>query len=119
MKKQRGFSLAALLLGGFIVLIITVFVVKILPDLVEFYKIKKSVASTVKQSYGLQVEQIRNVYSKYAEVEHIRVIDPQDLDIYKQGETVVISFAYEKRIKLTGNVSLLIDFSGRRSARDR
>jgi hypothetical protein len=31
---------------------------------------------------------------------------------------VVVAFAYEKRIPLAGNVSLLIDFSGSSSGRD-
>jgi hypothetical protein len=39
------------------------------------------------------------------------VIGPKDLDITKEGNEVVISFAYPKRIPMFGNVNVVIDFA--------
>ncbi|MBV5337727.1 MAG: DUF4845 domain-containing protein, partial [Deltaproteobacteria bacterium] len=61
---------------------------------------------------GKTVAEIRTSFSKYAEVDHIQAITPADLDISKEGNRVVIAFAYEKRVPLFPNVSLLIEFQG-------
>jgi hypothetical protein len=69
------------------------------------------------------VPEVRQAFSKYAEVEHIKTIGPADLDIFKEENQVVIAFAYNRRVPLVGNVSLLIEFrsstSGAVTARDR
>ena len=49
--------------------------------------------------------------------QHIKTIGPADLDIFKEDSQVIISFAYEKRVPLAANVSLLIDFKGSSSGR--
>ena len=41
----------------------------------------------------------------------------RDLDITKEGDRIVISYAYAKKVPITDNVSLVIDFSG--TTRDR
>ena len=51
-------------------------------------------------------------YARQAEIDHTSDIKPEDLEISKEGNQIVISFAYDKRIPLFGPVSLLIDFEG-------
>jgi hypothetical protein len=119
MKKQRGVSLSGMVALGAIACIFAILAVKILPDVIEFYKIKKNIASTASNASGKMIGEIRVIYSKYAEVDHIRSISPDEVVISREGGDIVLSFAYEKRIPLFANVSLLIDFHGVTSARDR
>jgi hypothetical protein len=119
MKKQRGVSLSGLIVVGAILAILAILTAKILPDVIEFYKIKKNIAATASNASGKIIGEIRVIYSKYAEVDHIRSISPDEIVISKDGGDITLSFAYEKRIPLFANVSLLIDFHGVASARDR
>lgn len=119
MKNQRGIALTSLLFWGIILAIVAMLTVKVLPEVVDYYKIKKSVKSTAINSIGKTVPEIRTIYSKYAEVENIQQITPADLDITKEGGDVVISFAYERRIPLVYNVSLLITFVGSSAGREK
>src|SRR5664279_1402579 len=98
MKNQRGLALTSMIFWGIVLAALIMLTVKVLPDVVDFYKIKKSVKSTAANSSGKTVPEIRAIYSKYAEVENTKEIDPADLDITKESGEVVISFAYEKRI---------------------
>jgi hypothetical protein len=61
---------------------------------------------------GATVPEVRQAFAKYAEVDHITEFSPQDLDISKEGNQIVISFDYEKKIPLGFNVSLLINYRG-------
>jgi hypothetical protein len=119
MKKQRGIALTGVIFWGIILAAVVMLTVKVLPDVVDYYKIKKSVKSTAINATGKTVVQIREAYSKYAEVENIQALNPADLDITKEGGEIVISFAYERRIPLFYNVSLLINFEGTSAARDK
>ena len=117
MKYQRGVTLSGLLIWGIIIAVVAMLGLRVAPDVIDYYKIKKIVASTAANASGKTVPEIRAIFGKYADVDHIQTITPADLDISKEGNEVVIAFAYEKRIPLFLNVSLLIDFQGSSSQR--
>jgi hypothetical protein len=119
MKNQRGIALSGLIFWGIVLAAVAMLTIKVLPEVLDFYKIKKSVKSTAINSSGKTVPEIRTIYSKYAEVENIQTITPADLDVSKESGEVVISFAYEKRIPLFYNVSLLINFEGSSAGREK
>lgn len=50
-------------------------------------------------------------------IDDITSISSKDLDITKDGERIVISYAYSYSIRILDNVRLVIDFSG--TTRDR
>ena len=118
MNKQRGITISGVLLWGVVISIVAMIGIKVTPEVIDYYKIRNSVKSTALNSAGKTVGEIRTIFSKYAEVEHIKTITPADLDISKEGNAVVIAFAYETRIPLFYNVSLLIDFEGSSSGRE-
>ncbi len=118
MNNQRGVALSGLMFWGIVIAVVSMLGIKVAPEVIDYYKIKKSVKSTAANSTGKSVAEIRNAYSKYQEIEHIKTVTPADLDISKEGNEIVIAFAYEKRIPLFANVSLLIDFEGSSSGRD-
>jgi Tfp pilus assembly major pilin PilA len=112
MRYQRGVTLLGLVAWGIVIGLVAILAVKVVPDVVEFYKIKKVVAATAANSDDKTVAEIRNIYEKYADIDQIQTIRPVDLDIYKEGSRVIIAFAYEKRIPLFANASLVLDFQG-------
>jgi hypothetical protein len=117
-KKQRGVALSGVLVWGFIISLVAVLAMKVVPEYVTYFKILKDVKAVALNSSGKTVPEIRASFAKYMEVEHVSTITPADLDISKEGNTIVIAFAYEKRIPLFYNVSLLIDFEGSSAGRD-
>lgn len=118
MKNQRGVSLSGLLLWGFFAAMVALIVIKVAPSAIEYYKIQKDIkAVAANASQGATVPELRKAYSKYAEVDHISDVRPEDLDISKEGNQVVIAVAYEKRIPLFGPVSLVIDYNASSSGR--
>jgi hypothetical protein len=65
------------------------------------------------------VPQLRNAFDRYAQIDDIKSVRGKDLDITKESDKVVISYAYSYQIPITDNVRLVIDFSGTTSARPR
>jgi len=101
-----------------VILILVVFAaligMRVTPAYIEYFAIKKAVASIASSGElrGASVADVRKAFDRRQAIEDFTSVGPQDLEITKDGGEVVISFAYEKRIPLFYNVSLLIDFVG-------
>ena len=112
MNTQRGVAISGLLIWGVVIGLVAVLGMKVAPDYITYFKVVKAAKAVASNSSGKTVPEVRTAFDKYMNVEHVQSVTSADLDISKDGNGVVISFAYERRIPLFYNVSLLIDFQG-------
>jgi hypothetical protein len=108
--KERGVSLTGLVFILAIVAMIAVLGLKVAPTVTEFMSAKKAIASA--KAAGTTPAEVRSSFDKQAQVGYIDSITGKDLEIVKNGDTMDVSFAYQKKISLVGPVSLLIDYEG-------
>ncbi len=113
-KHQRGVSLSGLLMWAVILVVVAVFGMKVVPAVIEYQKIVQNLKamSSGGQLNGATVSDVRKAFDRRADVDSISAITAADLEISKDGNDVVISFSYAKKIPLAGPVSLYIDFKG-------
>ncbi len=109
-RKQQGITLFGLIVVLAVLGCIGVLGAKVTPTTIEYFSIKKAIASA--RTAGTTVQEIQNAFNKQAEVGYIDTISGKDLEITKDGDNVQISFSYQKKIPLVGPVSLLIDYAG-------
>jgi len=114
MSRQRGMSG----IGILVILILVVFAaligMRVTPAYLEYFAIKKAINSIASSGElrGASVADARKAFERRQAIEDFTSVGPQDLEISKEGSEMVISFAYEKRVPLFYNISLLIDFAG-------
>lgn len=119
MNNQRGVALSGLLFWGIIIVFVALLGMKVAPEYLTYFKIVKATKAVAASSSGKTVPEIRAAFGKYLDVDYVTdTITPADLDISKEGNDIVIGFAYEKRIPLFYNVSLLIEFQSLSTGRD-
>ena len=112
MKNQRGVALSGLLFWSIVLVLVAVLGMKVLPTYIEYSKILKDAKAAVsKVGPDSTVADVRRSFDKFAEIDMLDFPSSQ-LDVTKDGGRIVIEFAYEKRIHLFWNVSLLIDYKG-------
>ena len=117
-KRQMGVSLSGLLFWCVIVAMVAVLLIKVAPSAIEYYKIRKDIVAVAHGAKpDMTVADLRRSFMRHADIDMITDVKPEDLDIGKEGNQIVISVAYEKRISLFGPVSLVIDY--RASSADR
>ncbi len=109
-NKQRGISLVGLMFILAIIALLAMLVMKVVPAVIEFNSIKGAIVSA--KAGGSTVREIQGSFDKQAETGYITSITSKDLEITKNGEDVVVSFAYQKKIPLLGPASLLLEFTG-------
>jgi hypothetical protein len=114
MTSQRGLTVTGLLLAGIVVALVATIGMKVIPDVIEYTKIVSDIKAVAQDPNLRQASasDVRKAFERRAEIDQISAITPLDLTIAREGNTLVLSFAYEKRITLFGPVSLLIDFEG-------
>jgi Zn-dependent membrane protease YugP len=113
--RQRGLSLVSLVFIGLIAIMLLTVGFKLVPSLIEYLAIDRAIQRI--KNEGSTVREIRNAFDKYSTIDDIKSISGKDLDITKDADGVVISYAYSYSVPLTDNVRLVIDYSG--STRDR
>jgi hypothetical protein len=110
LRSQRGLSLIGLLFVGLIVVFLLVIGFKVVPAVTEYIAIEKAIRKIDKD--GTTVAQIRREFENYVIIDDIKSITGKDLEITKENDRVVISYAYSYPIPIMDNVRLVIDFSG-------
>lgn len=111
--KQSGVSLSGLLMASVILALVALLGIKVAPDVIEYYQIVKTVKSISEDPSAQEsIVAVRKAFGRHATINNISAITGQDLEISKDRGDLVISFNYEKRIPLFGNVSLLLEFQG-------
>jgi hypothetical protein len=99
---------------GVIIALLAVLGMKVSPHVIEFYKVRnaiKAIANDGSVSAGT-VSDVRKAFDRRANTDYIETIRGSDIDVTKEGNSLVLSVSYSRQIPLFGPVSLLIDFEG-------
>jgi hypothetical protein len=114
MKRQRGVSLSGLMMGIALLIPTALLGMKVTPSVIEYYKILKAVKAVAKDSAlkSAGVGEVRKAFEKYQEIDHFKKVEPADLEVTKEGGELVVAFAYQDKLPLFANVSLLIEYEG-------
>jgi hypothetical protein len=108
-KRQAGLSFFGLL---FVIVILAgggVLAAQVFPTFIEYQAILKAAN---KASQGSTVPEVRSIFDKQSEIDDFRAIAGKDLQITKNGDKVVVSFAYNKEIHMFGPAFLLLKYAG-------
>lgn len=109
----RGLSLIGLLFWAMLVGFVGYVLVRTLPTVIEFYTFQRAI-DKIAASPPATVGEIRRAFDRQKDIDYTSdAVTGSDLDITKEDEKVVISFAYDKEVELFGPVYLLIKYRGR------
>lgn len=108
-KQQQGLTFLGLLVVGILLAFAGVVLAQVVPTYIEFMAVEKA---TQKASAGTTVAEVRSLFDKAAQIDDIRSVAGRDLEIGKEGDRVVVSFAYSREIHLAGPAYLLMKYEG-------
>ncbi|MCK6386161.1 DUF4845 domain-containing protein [Zoogloea sp.] len=112
-KSQSGVSLIGVMIGGAVLAALLLVGLKLIPVVSEYMGVKRSMAAVVAGAnpQTATVSELRAAFTKRALVDDVTTVTASDLDITKEDGRIVMSIEYSRKVKLFGNVSLLVDFS--------
>ena len=95
---------------GIVLAFAGVVVAQVVPTYIEFMAVQKAAQ---KAAAGTTVSEVRSIFDKASQIDDIRSISGKDLEVGKEGDRVVVSFAYSREIHLAGPAYLVMKYQGR------
>lgn len=109
-NQQRGISFIGVLFVVGVLAFVGLIAAQAFPTVVEFQAITKA---ATKAAQAGSVAEVRSSFDKAAQIDDIKSITAKDIEVTKEGEKTVVSFAYEKEIHIAGPAFLLLKYAGR------
>lgn len=110
-SRQRGLSFIGLIFVGGLLACLGVMLAQVFPTLMEYQAVSKAVNKAARE--GNSVVEVRTIFDKAADIDDISAISGKDLEVTKEGDKVVVGFAYNKEIHMAGPAYLLMKYNGR------
>jgi hypothetical protein len=108
-SRQRGVSFVTLVLILALLGSIGAVVLQALPSFLEYQSVIKAVNRAKDEA---TVAGVRAAFDRAAQVDNITSITGKDLEVTKDGDKVVVGFAYQKEIHMVGPAYLLLKYAG-------
>jgi len=116
LRKQRGLTITGLVIGLVVVIFIALLGFKLIPAFMEFRSMKGAISAIAREKQSSTVAEIRRAFESRQAIDDFQAVKANDLDISKQGNQVIIAFAYRKEVPLFANIGVYIDFAANSAA---
>ena len=110
LRRQGGISLTGLILVLMVLGVFALLAIKIVPSFIEYRAVRDGIVRA--KAAGGSPAEMREAFDKFAGINDVEAVRGRDLVISRDGAVPEVSFAYEKRIPLTGRATLVIDYDG-------
>src|SRR6266850_6140579 len=104
MKNQRGMTLTGMVVVCVVGVLVAIAALKITPAYIEYFTVKKAIVAIARANPSATVGDVRYAFQLRSAIDNIDVIGPKDLEVTKEGNELVVSVSYPKRIPLFGNI---------------
>ncbi len=107
-SAQRGMTFLSMLFVGIVIAVVGVVGAQVFPTYIEYMAAVKAIN---KAAGGSTVVEVRRIFDNASQVDDISSLKPADLEVSKQGDKVVVSFAYQREIHLAGPAYLVMKYT--------
>ena len=111
--RQRGVSFVGMIMIAAGVIFVAILGMKLVPAYMhsaQIAQIFKTIAHDPAMQ-GASIKEIKESYSKRANINYITDITAEDIDISKGDGQLNLSASYSVKIPLAGNITLLLEFN--------
>lgn len=108
-SRQRGISLFTLIFFLAVIGAVGAVGMRAFPSILEYQAALKAINRAKDEA---TVAGVRNAFDRSAQVDNVTSISGKDLEVTKEGDQVVVSFAYEKEFHLFGPAWLTLKYEG-------
>ncbi len=108
-SRQRGISLITLIFFLAVIGAVGAVGMRAFPSILEYQAALKAINRAKDEG---TVVGVRNAFDRAAQIDNITSISGKDLEVTKDGDKVIVSFAYEKEFHLFGPAWLTLKYEG-------
>jgi Domain of unknown function (DUF4845) len=112
MKRQRGVTFVGMMFIAGLVVFAAILGIRLVPAYIEYATVTKHLRDIARapDARGASPRDIQVMFNKRAQIDDLKAVTGADIDVIKDGDTLLLTAAYSTKIKLFGNLSACIDF---------
>ncbi|MBA4382275.1 MAG: DUF4845 domain-containing protein [Sideroxydans sp.] len=112
-KMQQGISFSGFIMTAFLFILIAVLGMKVVPPYIQSAQISSIFKALASESamQSASIAEIKQSFNKRASLNRITEVTAEDIEIGKDGSTLILNANYVVKIPLVGNVTLLLEFN--------
>ena len=112
MKKEKGLTLTGMVLASIVGVILLLLAFKIVPVYTEYFAIERNLKamSMDPKLRNAGPKAVAGAWALRASVDDLNSLDGEYIEMTKQGEEIVLTGEYSKKVPLVRNVSACFDF---------
>jgi len=116
MKHQRGVTFVGMIFIAALIILGAIIALKLVPAYIEYATVVQHLREIARSPEARgSTREIQMLFSKRAQIDNIRAVAADEIDVTRDGNSVVLSASYQTKVKLFGNLSACIDFEARSS----
>ncbi len=110
--QQRGLSFGGFIFGAFLVVLLSLFGLKLIPAYIQSLTIGNTfkIIASDPDMQKATLQEIRSSFGKRASIDNITAIKSEDIDVSTDGGKLILAANYTVTIPLVANASLLLEF---------
>lgn len=111
-RKQSGMTMLGFLITLAVVMFFLYSAMKIVPMYIEFYSVKKALASIANEqdASNSSKEKIRSMFARHLTIDYVKIIKPEMLKIDSTDTGYNLVVQYERREELFANLDVVGKF---------
>ncbi len=111
MKRQRGVTFVGMIFIAALIILGAIVALKLVPAYIEYATVVQHLREIARSPEARgSPREIQMLFSKRAQIDNIRVVTADDIEVTREGDSVVLTASYQTKVKLFGNLSACIDF---------
>ena len=111
-RMQRGMTMLGFLITLTVVIFFAFCAMKIVPMYIEFYSVKKALASIASDAEAANAskEKIRSNFARHMQIDYVAIVKPEMLKIESTDNGYNLVMDYERRESLFANLDVVGKF---------
>lgn len=111
MKRQLGVTFVGMMFIAALIILGAIIAIKLVPAYIEYATVVQHLREIARSPEARgSPREIQMLFSKRAQIDNIKAVTADDIDVTREGDSVVLSASYQTKVKLFGNLSACIDF---------
>ena len=109
-RRQHGLTLIGFLFVAAVVVVVALLTFRMLPAYIEYYTIQKALDQALNDTTDPTLYNVRRAMDRRLSADYADAVQGKDVELSRNGNTIVASVSWEKKLPVAYNVSLLLEF---------
>ena len=110
-RKQNGLSIIGFVFVAVVLVIFAMVGFRVAPAYIEYYSVQKALQRSLDEARDRNsTREIQNSFQRFADSGYIESVRGADVEVTRQGNEIVASASWTRKLHMVANVSLFLEF---------